>query len=918
MSIYRRLFGLLMVAALLNVLLIAALRWPQFAAMPGAAASLRFVDETGAPLANATLRILCYADAAADAPLADLLFTTGDDGHLRQPLPAGCPYLAALRLIHRQPAASPVRDAYWVYDASWEPGSRALVEASGEVTVRRAWRLVLFDLVVALEWEPSDASSYLDELRDGLFAASANLYAVTEGQMAFGPLAISTGGHGWDGADVQIRAANDYRPAAAIGGIVAQTTTYTTPTDMQTVYAPGSVVLGRHWDGFDAADPIAGAWTAPSAYRTLIHEWLHFALFLYDEYQEATPGGRLESFCTCPDLPAVGINPQACGQVAPALAASVMAYHYTAQKLWGDGLPALCLKTDQYRIHGEPDWETLARWGAIQGLAEEWLRKPGQAAPGPNLGLAGDLFGRRPTPAAASLTYLPLVQGQEPSLSAQRRQTGALRAGSEVTVHVGISASLSLTELNTLQAHLYTEQPATGDQPARLVYQGTTTGPRQPPDGLGRATLLGVQPGSRLWVAVEGPGPRGALRRRFVRAAPIDPTPAEQTIVASPDPNSVSLDIMPGLLGAQMQTLTLTFTSATPLAAAPTAQLCAPDAATGCPDDAAWRRAMTSADLGLTWRAVFTATPPGGLPPLGVVQIAAPGGPEVIRWFQTLGGVGPGHRWGHAPLRDGLLMVDATTPLSGSDNLVLMMPTVSDPALAAPLPPGIDGLLTLPLDVDVLLPGDPGSARGRLATPVVMTFFFGREPLARLGLSPAQAQLLHFRPALDRWELLAFSGRSPHLYWLATQPVTETGVFAVGRAVSPTFGETPAMYADAGPIAPPEPLRYVVTLPASPALTTTTMGFFQNMLPPFIMDAQPVACSRGDCFFDPEARLVVWQGGLGPGDRVLLSYDLHIDPAADPTMLPPVFVNQAVAFDGQHEHLLTAPTQLWTVELPTP
>lgn len=921
MSVQRWLLLLLVLTALPNSALVLALLWPAVAARPltaaasapaRPAATLRFIDEGGAALSGATLRLLCYDDRQSPPALtADLLFTTDQGGLLQQPLPANCPLLAALQVIHRQPAGKAGRgDSYWVYNTSWEPGSRTLVPASGDVMVRSEWRLVLFDVAVALEWEPSAASPYLDELRQGLFAASAALYDATAGQMAVGPLTITTAGAGWDGADIQIRAANDYRPAARVGGIVAQTTTYTTSNATQTVYAPGAIVLGRYWDGFDAADPVAGAWTQPPAYRTLLHEWLHYALFLYDEYQELDARGRWETFCTCRDLPQVGVDPQACSQTPPELAASAMSYHYTASQLWLDGLPASCVATDQYRIHGEPDWSTLARWHTIQGLPAGWLRKPAQAMAGPEPGLVGDLFGRRPDVALAHNLYLSMVQSQA-SAQHRRQPLAVLTTTSEVTLSLTISASLTLTELNGLRVQLYTMEPAGAGRPARLIYQGTTTGQRRAPNEVGEATLVGVQPGTQLRVFVTGPATPGVPRAAFFYGGDLDPTPRRQTIQALRDDWSLRLDLEPGLLGATMQALTVTLSSQAPLAGAPTAQLCTPDAAAGCPQEPAWQRTMTGDPANLTWRTVFTASTVSDLPPLGVVRITVPGGSEVIRWFQTLGAVGPGHRWGHAPRREGLLMVDATLPVTETDNLVLMMPVTSDPALETPLPPGIDGLLGLPLDVDIALAGAIAQRNDRLPSPAVLTFFFGREELGRLELDATQTQLLHFQPGINRWEVLSFSGRSPHLYWLASRPLAEMGIFAIGRAAA-GFGVAPQMFGDPGPVLIEQPLRFLIALPTSTNIMTPTIGYIQNPLPPFIAAAEPVLCSQGECFFDPAARMVLWQGEVQADELVILSYDLYIDPETPPSMLPPLLVNQAQVFDGESNYVLTAEVRLQT------
>src|SRR5690606_26555778 len=92
-------------------------------------------------------------------------------------------------------------------------------------------------------------------------------------------------------------ASNDYLPSAYVGGMVEAATVYS-----DTIYAPAAIFLGRHWNGVTASDPVSGAWSQPNAYRTLVHEWAHYALFLYDEYRQLD-GESV--YCTCNGLPQV-------------------------------------------------------------------------------------------------------------------------------------------------------------------------------------------------------------------------------------------------------------------------------------------------------------------------------------------------------------------------------------------------------------------------------------------------------------------------------------------------------------------------------------------------------------------------------------------------------------------------------------
>ena len=335
-----------------------------------------FDDGMGNLLVNIKLRLLCYNGPTAGAPAADITAVTNGAGQIGG-LPDSCNYLAALREIYAQPSGKPGHGpAYRVYSASFAPNNPLPVDISALIHVRKDWNLTLFDVSVSLAWDPAPSDGTLEEIRNGLYQASSYLYDLTEGQMAFGPLAISSDGRNWNSADIRLLSANDYRPAAYVGGISPTRVPYDTALPgalgRTSIFAPGAIYLGRSWNGADASDPIAGAWNKEDAWRTLGHEWSHYALFLFDEYQELT--GRA-TYCMCNDLPSVTgtSTPGVCGGWTADLVASVMAYHYTAGEFWQPdpsvhGEPASCLDTAQVRVHGEADWKTLFRWNTIQHL----------------------------------------------------------------------------------------------------------------------------------------------------------------------------------------------------------------------------------------------------------------------------------------------------------------------------------------------------------------------------------------------------------------------------------------------------------------------------------------------------------------------------------------------------------------------
>ncbi len=727
-----------------------------------ASGALRFVDEQNDPLAHADLRLLCYAaDAAHTPPLADLPARTDGNGHLTRPLPAACPYLAALWLRHTQPSGKPEHGpAYWVYATSWQPGSTERQPATGDVTLYDSHPLVLFNVVASLAWQPAANSAFVAQLHTGLRQMSAYLYDLTEGQMAVGGVTIYDNGRHWESADLRFLAANDYRPTAYMGGIVPAATPYTAPATLsQTVYAPGGIYLGRYWDGLDAADPAAGNWAQPNAYRTLAHEWGHYALFLYDEYQQSPGGGKTETYCTCLALP---------GGLCEA---SAMSYHYTAVALWHEtahGNPLVCQQTDQMLVHGEADWTTLRRWSAIQNLPGDWLQPPSLPLSTQIPDVAAHLFGRPP----GYRLYLPTLA----------TSGTAVPTANEPTIHLALSGSFSQAQLDAFYPQVYVLQDG------RVQYQGTSSSNRTAPGALGQITLLGIQPTGRAAVYADQYTIGAATGGRFIYPAPGSSSPPlsnGSTLTLVADPWAASLDVEYGMDGPLLRTMTVTLTSPQTLATPPIAQRCSPDTAVGCPAGPAWRQTMTAAG-GDTWTAVFTAPSGQALPKYGLVGVQAGNTGELWRWFQSLGGVGPAHDDAQAPLLDGLAMVAANTAVPGVENQAILMPAAAHDALTAPLPPGFAAIIGIPVDLDVLLP--------TAHVPWILTLFYPQTAVDRLGADELQLELLHFNRSLGQWQVVGISGRSLLLNWLASPPLTADGIYAVGwRPEPPPVADFDAM-----------------------------------------------------------------------------------------------------------------------------
>ena len=89
------------------------------------------------------------------------------------------------------------------------------------LTVSSANPLVLFDLIVSLEWDARADEQFLSQLQFDLLRASELLYVWTNGQAALGKVTVYHERERWLDAQVRIYATNRMRPNAAQGGITS-------------------------------------------------------------------------------------------------------------------------------------------------------------------------------------------------------------------------------------------------------------------------------------------------------------------------------------------------------------------------------------------------------------------------------------------------------------------------------------------------------------------------------------------------------------------------------------------------------------------------------------------------------------------------------------------------------------------------
>lgn len=212
--------------------------------------------------------------------------------------------------------------------------------------------LVLYDLVVSIEWPAT--ITYTQSISAAMHNASDYLFDLTDGQMALRHVTIYDAAQHWSDADIQISAQNTVRPHATIGGITS-------------TVASHAIRIGRAWDGRSANQ---GAWHLRDGYRTIVHEFGHYAFSLYDEYfrYHVDDMGNF----TGRDENTLCISDQNREEATDATNASAMDWQYSSSELSDKGLEGtlweeICKSTAQWQIterdvgRGESAWDTIVR-----------------------------------------------------------------------------------------------------------------------------------------------------------------------------------------------------------------------------------------------------------------------------------------------------------------------------------------------------------------------------------------------------------------------------------------------------------------------------------------------------------------------------------------------------------------------------
>jgi hypothetical protein len=222
------------------------------------------------------------------------------------------------------------------------------------ITVGPEHPLMLFNLTVALEWDASRDSRYLQRLQTEIQQTSQHLYDFTDGQVALGAVTIYQNGEQLDQADVVIHATNRMRPFASEGGIVLTPTIDPILPDI--TYYTGQVHIGADWSRYgDVGDGIDQDWSL-----VLAHELSHYLFYLEDTYLGLSPEQLLRPIATC-----VG---SAMGDVyAPGNTEFIADPELWSQQC-GDTLAAQEL--------GRTEWETLRLWYPALHAPAETLEGP--------------------------------------------------------------------------------------------------------------------------------------------------------------------------------------------------------------------------------------------------------------------------------------------------------------------------------------------------------------------------------------------------------------------------------------------------------------------------------------------------------------------------------------------------------------
>ena len=766
--------------------------------------NLRFVyaEDPTHPLANQKVQLLCYETEQGSKPIYFLQFQTDSQGKPVARIPNSCRYIAALHVLHQQPSSKPEHGpAYTVYATSWKAGAEELLDVTSRISQRekivgiyREEPLVLFNVVASLAWATPPKDGYQANFWYALKEASNYLYDVTDGRMAFGPITIFEDGTNWHGADIRVSAANDLHPSANVGGIVPEPLTYSAV--IPKTFSPGEIYLGRNWDksAQPENDPNLKSWEMSDGYRTIIHEWAHYALFLFDEYK--SPSGARTTCTQALSDPNMTIS-DLTGEEA-----SIMYWHYIASELWDsddDISNSQCEETIQWETYQLNDCDTLAQWFVIQGITNTTSGAdlpPIKCASGEEieapLAIINDLFDQEPcilnSPTAFCSPYNDSMPTKVPSIT-----------HSQEVIFEDCNA-----EAYQVVNQLYT---ATSLPNSPFFQQITPQG--QAIDELGdnswQIALLGVSTRrdsvilqAERYITDEEFTSGIRSERCYSRTSAANDKVVSQTTLGINMDLAYTMNSKESQLTELVVHLTVPQNVTLPETLNVHVQLCHPDAAIACPQEAdiSWQQSgVWKPDLRPDYRATITPLPSDYhpnyfsdyLPRYGIIHVRVADKSnklitELVRWYRVTG-VGPGVNNAHTPAafsEDDMVTLYPTDPLTVFEDMVgceqvVIMPSANFDMLQRPLGQdkdgrAIQGILGWPVDIAVRLPNEDhqcaktfGIERNVTNEAIALTFRY--TPLSEkneLTIPQENLRILYFDPTVE--------GAEEKLSWTIIDP----------------------------------------------------------------------------------------------------------------------------------------------------
>ena len=265
----------------------------------------------------------------------------------------GTSSLMAVLKVHEQPSTREGHDGWayrtYVTSQTWKDDmpQGAIIAEEGEqrLVISPTNSLVLFNVVISLEWDATQ--EYMDQIASAMEISGTNyLYDLTDGQMAFGEVKVYDNSNLWFDADIQVLAQNNVRPHATVNGILAPR-------------GSGAIRVGRYWNGSSST---VGPWTDKNGYRTLLHEFGHYALGLFDEYIGYAKDFK-GNITRLKKVQCTGVGVKTSDE--DGTNASAMYWQYNASEFSDDGTTKLwsegrnCYDTLQWHYHTMSPWRTI-------------------------------------------------------------------------------------------------------------------------------------------------------------------------------------------------------------------------------------------------------------------------------------------------------------------------------------------------------------------------------------------------------------------------------------------------------------------------------------------------------------------------------------------------------------------------------